>query len=90
MKYVNAHTVLPAEIVELVQRHFPGGLIYIPKPKEMHRKWGEDSGARALVRRRNEEIRAQFADGASMADLAAQFFLSDDSIRKIVYGKKET
>lgn len=52
MKYVNADAVLPKALLEEIQRHLPGGLIYIPRPKDTHKKWGgefrrstTDSGA---------------------------------------------
>ncbi len=38
-----------------------------------------------LQNRRNAEIRQKFRDGLSMDQLAAEFFLSYDRIKKIIY-----
>lgn len=57
MKYINADTIFPEELLKEIQRHISGGLIYIPRPKDAHKKWGENSGGRRIVRERNDEIR---------------------------------
>ncbi|MFS0872614.1 CD3324 family protein [Paenibacillus xylanilyticus] len=88
MKYINADAILPEELLKEIQRHIPGGLVYIPKPKDAHKKWGENSGSRIVVNKRNEQIRRLFAAGVSMDELTGQFFLSIDSIKKIVYSKR--
>ncbi len=88
MKYINADTIFPEELLREIQRHIPGGLIYIPRPKGAHKKWGENSGGRMLVQERNNEIRRLFTAGRTIDQLAEQYCLSVDSIKKIVYGKK--
>ncbi|MGD0033828.1 CD3324 family protein [Paenibacillus illinoisensis] len=88
MNYINADAILPEELLKEIQRHIPGGLVYIPKPKEAHKKWGEKSGSRAVVRERNDQIRRLFAAGLTVHELTERFFLSIDSIKKIVYSKK--
>ncbi|WJH27134.1 CD3324 family protein [Paenibacillus sp. CC-CFT742] len=88
MNYINADAILPEELLKEIQRHIPGGLVYIPKPKEAHQKWGEKSGSRAVVRERNDQIRRLFAAGVTVQELTERFFLSIDSIKKIVYSKK--
>lgn len=88
MNYINADAILPEELLKEIQRHIPGGLVYIPKPKEAHQKWGEKSGSRAVVRERNDQIRRLFAAGLTVHELTERFFLSIDSIKKIVYSKK--
>ncbi|SEK39970.1 CD3324 family protein [Paenibacillus sp. OK003] len=88
MKYINADTIFPEELLKEIQRHIPGGLVYIPKPKETHQKWGENSGGRRIVQERNDEIRQHFDVGSTIDQLAEQYCLSIDSIKKIVYSKK--
>ncbi|KOY14315.1 CD3324 family protein [Paenibacillus xylanivorans] len=88
MKYINADTIFPEELLKEIQRHIPGGLVYIPKPKEAHQKWGEGSGSRMMLKQRNDVIRQLFAAGTSIDQLIEQFCLSIDSIKKIVYSKK--
>lgn len=88
MKYINADTILPEELLKEIQRHIPGGLVYIPRPKDAHKKWGENSGGRTVVKERNVKIRQLFAAGTTIDQLAEQFCLSINSIKKIVYCKR--
>ncbi|WP_434748773.1 CD3324 family protein [Paenibacillus amylolyticus] len=88
MKYINADTIFPEQLLEEIQRHVSGGLIYIPKPKHTHKKWGENSGGRQLIQERNSEIRKKFASRTTVDQLAEQYCLSIESIKKIVYCKK--
>jgi len=88
VKYINADTIFPEELLKEIQRHIPGGLIYIPRPKDAHKKWGENSGSRRTVQERNNGIRQLFAAGTTIDQLAEQYCLSVDSIKKIVYCKK--
>lgn len=41
MKYVNAHGALPEELLEMIQKYFQGGYLYIPKEKVCHRSMRE-------------------------------------------------
>ncbi|REE69542.1 hypothetical protein A8990_1337 [Paenibacillus taihuensis] len=86
MKYVNA-AILPDELLKEVQKYIHGAMVYIPKPEGEREGWGVNSGSRAYIQQRNIEIRQCFAGGAAVDQLAEQFFLSCESIRKIVYGK---
>lgn len=45
MKYVNAHTILPKDLVEELQKYIQAGYIYIPAAGKKKR-WGEHSGYR--------------------------------------------
>lgn len=88
MKYVNAETIFPKELVEEIQKYINGGMVYIPKPEEAHVKWGERSGSRKYLKSRNIEICLRFAVGATVDELSDEYCLSRDSIKKIVYAKK--
>lgn len=46
------------------------------------------SGYRQKLLKRNQMIYNEFVRGKTIADLADEYFLSMDSIKKIVYGKK--
>ncbi|WP_339315187.1 CD3324 family protein [Paenibacillus sp. FSL R10-2734] len=82
MKYVNADTIFPKELLEEIQKYINGGMVYIPKPEESHVKWGEKSGSRKYLRTRNIEICLRFAVGATVDQLSDEYCLSRDSIRK--------
>lgn len=89
MKYVNADLVLPQQLLQEVQKYMHGGMLYIPKPEGQRKPWGENSGGRTYLRARNQSIRDHYASGHTVAELAEQFCLSGDSIKKIVYGSKQ-
>ncbi len=79
MRYKNASSILPDELLEEIQKYVVGETIYIPR-KEEKKKWGEDSGARAYYRERNEKIIHEFEEGDSYENLAERYGLSIDSI----------
>lgn len=85
MQYKNAKEVLPPSLLEEMQKYIQGDLIYIPKAKKERAAWGEVSGSRALIKKRNEEIFRLYNDGESFEELEQRFHLSIDSIRKIIY-----
>ena len=87
MKYENAKDILPASLLEEVQKYVEGKAIYIPK-RGKTKGWGEASGYRDKLNKRNKAISCRYAAGASIIDLSEDFFLSPESIKKIVYGKK--
>ncbi len=84
MKYKNASDVLPENLLREVQKYAAGETLYFPKDKE-HRKWGEGTGAREYFRLRNEEIRQKYLQKISIDHLAAQYCLSVETIRKIIF-----
>lgn len=88
MKYVNADVILPEVLLKEVQKYIHGGMLYIPKPEGVRKKWGENSGSRNYLEARNDEIRQQHASGCTARQLSTQFCLSYDSIKKIIYSKK--
>ncbi|GMK38907.1 hypothetical protein PCCS19_19610 [Paenibacillus sp. CCS19] len=90
MKYINAEQLFPEELLIEIQKYVHGELVYIPKPKGQHKKWGENSGSRKQLLLRNAEIRSRFRAGDSIDQLADCFFLSSCSIKKIIYTKQQT
>lgn len=89
MKYENAQDILPEALLRQLQKYVSGKLIYVPA-REKKRKWGAVSGYRAFLQERNQQIREQFALGKPVEELADEHFLSCESIRRIVYSRKET
>ncbi|MDR1465243.1 MAG: ParB N-terminal domain-containing protein [Oscillospiraceae bacterium] len=86
--YENGGDIFPPALLRQIQKYAAGRLVYIPA-REQERAWGETSGYRRYLRERNREIRARYAAGESFGTLAEAYFLSDDSIRKIIYAKEE-
>ena len=87
MKYINAQTILPAGLLDQVREYMAEGLLYIPRQENEKRPWGEKSGQRLELDRRNEAIRRCFLENRSILDLSQTFFLSVETIKKIVYSK---
>lgn len=87
MKYENAKDILPKELLENVQKYAAGKLMYVPLGEEK-RSWGEASGYREKLQKRNRMICNKYANGNTISELADEYFLSLDSIKKIIYSKK--
>jgi len=88
MKYENAKEVLPEALLKEVQKYAGGKLLYIPVENE-NKSWGEISGYRQKLLKRNVLISNRYKAGATLSELAEEYFLSLDSIKKIVYGRKD-
>ncbi len=88
MKYENAKDVLPEELLKQVQAYAAGKLIYVPI-ENAGKSWGEVSGIRQKLRKRNMMICNQYRSGMTLSELAEEYCLSLDSIKKIVYCKEE-
>lgn len=84
MAYKNARDVLPESLLAQVQRYCSGELLYIPAQSESKIVWGGRSGARNHYAERNAKIRRLYSEHYSAEALADMFYLSVDSIKKIV------
>lgn len=89
MKYINANKVLPEKLIVEIQKYVQGETLYIPKRETEYRKWGTSSGGRRLLDCRNAEIRNSFVSGSSIQQLAKEYYLSNETIKKIVYSQKK-
>lgn len=88
MKYESAKDILPEELLKEVQKYSAGKLLYVPAADEK-RNWGEASGYRDKLKKRNRMICNKYANGRTVSELADEYFLSLDSIKKIIYSKKK-
>lgn len=87
MKYVKATTILPEELILEIQKYVQGETIYIPKQKTTYQKWGTLSGGRKSIDDRNASIKNAFKNGRTFNQLAEEYFLSIETIKKIVYSE---
>jgi len=87
-KYLKAEALFPKDLLREIQKYAQGELIYIPKPKESREKWGYYTGSRHVITERNTEICRNFQNGMTIGNLAAKYFLSVESIKRIVYKSK--
>ena len=88
MGYRRAEEILPAEIIEIIQKYVDGENIYIPKKAENRKRWGSDTQIRQELSTRNRNIYADWKQGAGCAELAGRYFLSEKSIQRIVKDMK--
>lgn len=84
MKYKNAQEILPDKLLKELQKYIAGETLYIPSAVSK-KTWGETSGARNYYKQRNDKICKLHANGHKIEQLADEFNLSVDSIRKIIY-----
>ena len=87
MKYQNADSIFPASLLAEIQKYVQDGIIYIPKPKENRKKWGESTGFRKYIADRNDTIRSKFQKSDSIDTLAVEYNLTVETVKKIVYSK---
>lgn len=87
MKYVNANAILPNMLIEELQKYVQAGYIYVPAKNEQHKSWGELSGSRKEINKRNKIIIEKYRNGVSVDELAEEYCLSIYAIRKIIYQK---
>jgi Mor family transcriptional regulator len=88
MKYTKAEGILPKHLLAEIQKYVQGQLIYIPNPSGQRRGWGENSGSRSYLSKRNDDIRRQYDEGTTLEQLAESFNLSYERIKTILYTKR--
>lgn len=88
MKYENGKDIFPERLLKQIQKYASGKLVYIPSV-DKKKDWGEKSGYRKYLLKRNYDIRLRFRNGVTISQLADEYCLSYETIKKIVYSKKE-
>lgn len=90
MEYLNANEVLPAELLAQVKKYAAGKCLYVPQNEADMKPWGELSGYRKQLQKRNRMIINKFKYGVTIEALSKEYFLSEETVKKIVYSKKQT
>ena len=89
MKYKKAQNILPAHVLEVIQEYIDGGYLYIPRKSNNKKSWGENSGIRKDLKRRNREIFKRYNEGISVKELTDKYYLTESSIRRIIKQERE-
>ena len=89
MKYKNAQNILPDYIIKELQKYINGEYLYIPKIDNKKKSWGENSGIKIELNKRNEDIYRKFLSGNSINELSKKYYLTEGSIRRIIRKKKK-
>ena len=84
MKHIKAKNVLPEEVIKIIQEYIDGEYIYIPRKNSNQKSWGEKNGIKDELSKRNNEIFNRFIQGITVKGLAEEYYLSEQSIRRIV------
>ncbi|MBE3576303.1 MAG: hypothetical protein IMX00_01170 [Limnochordales bacterium] len=84
--YCNAKDVLPAELFAALQKYAAGMQLYVPCPDETRAAWGTRNGTRQGLEQRNHQIRRLYAEGVDLDEISRRFYLSRETVRKIVRG----
>lgn len=89
MNYKSAKQVLPKELMDEVQKYIQGEYLYIPKAEGTRRQWGDKSGYRRSLSARNDQIRKAYRSGTTIEELAEEYCLSINTIKKIAYVREK-
>lgn len=89
MKYVNAKTVLPEELLNQIMEYVDGKYLYIPKKESNKNLWGNQTIYKREMELRNLKIYEHFLIGMSYLEIAEMYHLSEKSIRRIVLSEKK-
>ena len=89
MSYVNGQSILPKEIVKLIQTYVDGAYIYIPRKIDNKKEWGASTSTRNELDCRNRLIYAAYQKGDSAKTIAEVFYLSTKSIQRIILQMKK-
>ena len=63
---------------------FTSSIVESPRKSENEKAWGEKNGTRDSLKKRNNEIFEKYTCGTKVSKLANEYFLSEQSIRKII------
>lgn len=89
MEYIKANNVLPEEMIKVIQEYVDGEFLYIPRKDDNRKAWGEKSGAKDMFKNRNNEIFLRYNEGMSVRELSKMYYLSEQSIRRIINEQRD-
>lgn len=73
LKYENGRDLFPERLLKQIQKYVSGKLVYIPS-SDKKRAWGETSGYKQYLIERNRDIKSKFNAGASVEQLADEYY----------------
>lgn len=84
MGYINAEEILPIELIEEIWQYVDGENIYIPRKTDNRQEWGTGTKIKQELNARNQQIFKSYLEGKKVADIAAEHYLSEKSIQRII------
>lgn len=88
MSYIKAADILPADLLETIQKYVEGKCIYIPKNSEHKAEWGAQTKIKEELKIRNQQIYNDYKNGYGADLLVEKYFLSLKSIQRIIRQEK--
>jgi Mor family transcriptional regulator len=89
MSYKKAKDLLPAELIELIQKYVDGEYIYIPRREDNKKSWGSSTSTRRDLNMRNSKIYTDYLSGIDINTLSVKYYLSSKSIQRIILIEKK-
>jgi len=87
MQYKQAKEIFPQHLLAEIQEYADGCLVYIPNKDGRRKPWGLKTNIKVELSERNKNIRADYKNGKSLRELHDKYFLSLDTLKKIIYSK---
>ena len=87
MKYRNANSILPDELIERLQEYVQGEYIYVPIKNKF--RLGSKTSYKEELEKRDAHIYIKSLEGFSNSQLAESFHLSESSIRRIIIKQRK-
>lgn len=84
MRYQAANQLLPPSLLRQIQQYIDGEYLYIPRLGEQKKCWGSNTTIRKELEERNRKIYTDYCDGHKVDALSEKYFLSEQSIRRIL------
>ena len=83
MKYINAESILPENLLYEIRKFMPEGYLYI-SPQNGRREWGSVSGQKEELKKRNIQIYEEYQAGKSVETISKERYLSISSVCRIL------
>ncbi|MDE7308742.1 MAG: phosphotransferase [Lachnospiraceae bacterium] len=87
MKYKNANSILPAELIEAIQKYVQGEYIYIPIKEKQEPSIPSEYSYE--LQKRNSHIYTNSLQGINNKQLSETYHLSESSIRRILINQRK-
>ena len=88
MSYSKAIDLIPAELLNEIQKYVDGEFIYIPRKESNKKSWGTNTTTKQELNTRNKEIYLDYQAGMDINTLSESYFLSVKSIQRILLKEK--
>ena len=86
MSYIKAETILPQDLIEVIQQYVSGKSIYIPCKEKLD--WGSQTHSKQYFATRNQDICNEYENGLTVTDLSKKYSLSEKSVYRVLRNQR--